>query len=153
MDAVTQKNKTPVIKILIVVAVLLAFGGYIYTIEKDTKETRGTTLGNSKEEAKQLAEIVSKLVLVDKNQVPEIVTISDAETMVKQQPVFRGVVNGDKILVYVQDKKAIVYSPSRKIIVNILPITMQKQPVDTMVQQATTTPVKASVATTTKAKK
>ncbi len=153
MDSVTQKNKTPIIKILIVVIVLLAFGGYIYIIQKDTKETRGTTLGNNKEEAKQLAEIVSKFVLVDKNQVPDIVTISDAETMVKQQSVFKGVVNGDKILVYVQDKKAIVYSPSRDIIVNILPITMQKQPVDNMVQQATTTPVKAVTATTTKAKK
>ncbi len=150
MELSQSKNKTPVFKILIILIVLCAIGYYMYSLQKDSKTisgAQGSAVGNNKEEAKDLANKVSKLVLVDTSVVPDIVTITDASTMIKQQPVFSGVINGDKILVYIKEKRAIVFSPSRNVVVNILPITMQKQPVDT-VEKATTTN-----ATTTKAKK
>ena len=69
---------------------------------------------------------VEKLVLLPKNDLPQVLTITDADAAVKQQPSLDGVVTGDRILVYEKVSKAIVYSPSRNIIVNILPIYFQQ---------------------------
>lgn len=79
-----------------------------------------------KEAIIDIVEKAEKIVLLPKNVLPQVLTVVDADAAVRQQPSLDGVVTGDKILVYEKVSKAVVYSPSRNIIVNILPVYFQQ---------------------------
>jgi hypothetical protein len=53
---------------------------------------------------------------------PTVGTITNASALSKTQPFFKDALDGDKVLVYAQAQKAILYSPSRDILVNVGPI-------------------------------
>ena len=75
-----------------------------------------------------LIDQVGKLVILPTGEQPVIATINDAASLIKQQAFYTGAVNGDVVLVYQKAAKAIVYSPSRKLIVNVGPVILQNQP-------------------------
>ena len=57
------------------------------------------------------------------NESPTIATVSDVEKL-KEQPFFANAQNGDKVLIYPEAKKAYMYRPSTKKIVEIAPINI-----------------------------
>jgi hypothetical protein len=57
---------------------------------------------------------------------PAIFDVQDPELLVGQQAFFAGVEKGDKLLVYPESAKAIIYSPRRDIIVNVGPVTFDQ---------------------------
>ena len=63
------------------------------------------------------------MILPD-NEVPQVAEIRDAALAAKEQLFYAGAQNGDKILIYLNSRKAIVYSPARNIIVNVGPVYM-----------------------------
>ena len=63
------------------------------------------------------------MILPD-NELPQMAEIRDATLAAKEQPFYAGAQNGDKILIYVSLRKAIIYSPTRDIIVNVGPVYM-----------------------------
>jgi hypothetical protein len=78
-------------------------------------------------EADLLVSAVSKLVILPRTKtLPQIISINDPITAIKNQPTLAGVIAGDKILVYFKESRAIVYSPSRHKIVTILPISTER---------------------------
>jgi len=89
---------------------------------------------------KELIAKVGKLILLPTGEEPVIATINDASTLIKEQPFYKGAVNGDVVIVYQKAAKAIVYSPSRNLIVNVGPIVLPDQPA----------PAKTSTSTSTK---
>lgn len=58
------------------------------------------------------------MILPDKEK-PTLATVTDVEALKKDQPFFEKAQNGDKVLVYVGDKKAIIYRPAEDLIVNV----------------------------------
>ena len=90
---------------------------------------------------------VGKLIILPTGEDPVVATISDASTLMKEQAFYKGSENGDIVLVYQKAAKAIVYSPSRNLIVNVGPVVLQN-PQTTVAATSTTT----STATTTKKK-
>lgn len=72
-----------------------------------------------RQEADVLLEQVRAHLILPEDEEPTIATISDVEVLVEQQPFFEGAQNGDKVLVYVQARKAIIYSPERDVVVNV----------------------------------
>jgi len=56
---------------------------------------------------------------------PTIYTIEDPIPLMQSQPFFAGSQEGDKLLIFTQIAKAIVYSPDREVIVNIGPVTAE----------------------------
>ena len=116
-----------IINIILIIALALLGYGY-YLKQKELKLLSDPT---AKTEAvkKAVEDIVAKagkIALLPKGELPEVLTINDAESAIKQQPSLVGVVNGDNILVYAKASKAVIYSPSRNIIVNVLPIFFQQ---------------------------
>lgn len=87
---------------------------------------------------------VGKLVILPSGEQPVVATINDASSLIKQQAFYSGAINGDVVLVYQKAAKAIVYSPSRNMIVNVGPVIMQQN------QSAATTTVKTTATTTKK---
>lgn len=93
-------------------------------------------------QVKELIEKVGKLIILPTGEEPVVATINDAAALVKDQIFYKGAQNGDVVLVYQKASKAIVYSPSRNLIVNVGPIFLQDQQAQT--------PAAKPAATTTK---
>ncbi len=103
-----------------------------------------------KQQVSDLLSKVEKLVMLPKDETPVVATITDVDTLTKQQAFYTGALNGDKLIIYAKSQKAILYSPSRNIIVNIGPI-IQNQENNTTAQPAQT-PKAPTSASTTKAR-
>ena len=69
---------------------------------------------------------VSKLIILPAGEAPIISVINNAAELTKEQPFFTGAQNGDMLLAYRNSLKAIIYSPSRKLIVNAGPIVLSE---------------------------
>jgi len=86
----------------------------------------------AKEVAELIAEIGTKMILpVDEE--PAIFDITDPAQLASQQAFFVDAQQGDKLLVYSTIAKAIIYSPSRGLIVNVGPVTFDENSVGTPV--------------------
>lgn len=115
---------TPVLLLLVV-----ASGGvavYSYSLyQKAQNEVQ--RLQNPQEAAKQevakLVEAVGKLVAIPEGEQPTIATVVDSEKL-KDQPFFTRAENGDKLLVYVQTRRAILYRPSINKVIDVAPVNI-----------------------------
>lgn len=70
-------------------------------------------------------EAVGKLMVLPQGDEPVLATVTDAEALIKQQAFFSGSINGDQLLLFPKNMKAIIYSPSREKIINAGPIEQQ----------------------------
>ncbi|MBP6858177.1 MAG: hypothetical protein KBC11_03270 [Candidatus Pacebacteria bacterium] len=114
--------------ILVLLVVVLALTSvYFY------KKSVGVTDKVSQEEVKSLVQKVSRLVVVPTDETPTIATVSDPEAL-KNQAFFIDAKKGDKVLIYSNAKKAVLYDPVADKIVNIAPLNSETQ-------TPTTTPV------------
>ena len=96
---------------------------------------------------KDLIAKVGKLIILPTGEDPVIATINDAAGLSKDQVFYKGSENGDLVLVYQKASKAIIYSPSRNLIVNVGPIFLQNPTTQTQTQTE-----KVSTSTTTNKK-
>lgn len=131
---------------LLVLAV--GVGGTAYAITKYPQ-----VLGLSKGQAQSQAEVdmliteVGKLLALPTDEKPTVATITDVEKL-KEQVFFKSAANGDKVLIYTKAKKAILYRPTEKKIVEVgaVNINQQPRPVETIPSQVVlSTPLSESV--------
>ncbi|OGG41604.1 hypothetical protein A2837_00410 [Candidatus Kaiserbacteria bacterium RIFCSPHIGHO2_01_FULL_46_22] len=78
-----------------------------------------------KAENEELIEEVGKLMILPQEE-PLIYQIDDPELLMSEQPFFVGAEEGDKLIVYPNAAKAIIYSQTRKMIVNVGPVTFDE---------------------------
>ena len=69
---------------------------------------------------------VSKLMMVPQGDDPIVYEIKDPASLQSQQAFFAGSIVGDQLLVYPKSAKAIIYSPSRNLIVNVGPMNFDQ---------------------------
>lgn len=74
------------------------------------------------QQANDVIDKVSKLVVVPANETPTVVNVSNVEKL-KDQAFFAKAKDGDKVVVYAKQKQAILYRPSTNQIVNISTVT------------------------------
>lgn len=125
-----------VIALLIIALGVVSYAyykGYPLPFIKPNVQQQMTAQQQKEAEAKiaQYTAAASKLIILPK-ETPTVLTISDAATLSKEQAFYKGSQNGDVVFVFMEAKKAIIYSPSRNIVVNAGPVYLN----DT----ATTTP-------------
>ncbi len=94
------------------------------------------------EDTKQLVDEVGKLMVLPK-EVPTIATVTDI-TKLKNQPFFANAKNGDRVLLYTQAKKAILYRPSIKKIIDVEPINFTSNQIATGSATISRTPTKSA---------
>lgn len=83
------------------------------------------------EEVKKIVAEVGKLMDLPIGEDPTVATVTDI-TKLKDQPFFAKAKNGDKVLIYTNAKKAILYDPTAKKVIDVAPInigTSSAQPV------------------------
>jgi len=118
--------------IIIVVAVLILVAGgfgtfYFYNKYQEIKKNPDIV---AKEETAALKEKVGALMVLPSNEEPTVATITDVDKL-KEQDFFKDAKNGDKLLAYVENKKAILYRPSTNKIINVAPIYISTETDDT----------------------
>lgn len=74
-------------------------------------------------EAQVLVNNVGKLIELPAGENPTIATVSDL-TKLQDQPFFAKAKNGDKVLIYSNAKKAILYRPSINKIIEVAPVNL-----------------------------
>ena len=93
------------------------------------------------ESAQELADIIARTgrhLLIPEGDEPTLATITDAQALASQQSFFRNAVNGDKLLIFPKANQAVIYSPSRDVLVNVGPIQFSEQ-------AATSTPLSLEI--------
>lgn len=77
---------------------------------------------NKRTELEQLLTEIGTILVLPTGENPTIATIRDLSKLAGQ-PFFEGAAVGDKLVVYNISKKAILYRPSAKKVINIAPLT------------------------------
>lgn len=111
---------------VIVLVILLGVGAFFAyqftTLQKQVKnDVQLSTKPND------LIAEVGKLVELPINEEPKIATVSDV-TQLKDREFFAQARNGDKVLIYEKAKKAILYRPSTKKVIDIGPVNVEASP-------------------------
>lgn len=101
-----------------VVAILPTY--YFYNKYQKAKQFVDNPSLVTQKEVRTLVERVGKLIELP-NETPTMATVSDKEKL-KDQPFFTIAENGDKVLIFTQGKKAILYRPSTNKIIEVAPI-------------------------------
>lgn len=83
----------------------------------------------AQEEAKKLVVEVGRLIILPTNEQPTIATVTDPVGL-RDQPFFANAKKGDKVLIYTNAKKAILYNPTEGKIVEVAPISIGQAPTD-----------------------
>jgi Flp pilus assembly protein CpaB len=109
--------------LIIVTAASLVTAGYFYTEVGRIKANPQAELASvAASELKEVVAKVGRLVVLPTDEEPTLATVADPEKL-KDQPFFANAKAGDKVLVYNQAQKAILYDPVQDKIIEIAPIT------------------------------
>ncbi len=123
----SDKKKLILIVVLTVLSILLIGGGFYYYTYKTSplpfkinkaKLSEGITSDQTNlDEISGVVNEVKKIMLLP-DETPILATVTDLEK-VKNQTFFEKAALGDKVLIYMQAKKAILYRPSQKMIIEV----------------------------------
>ena len=115
----TGKKMLP---ILLSVALLIAIVAAIYFYIQVVQLNKNPQLILQRE-TQELVAKVSKLIVLPEEETPTIATVNDPEKL-KDQLFFSKAQKGDKVLIYTNARKAILYSPTTNKIVEVAPINI-----------------------------
>lgn len=107
---------------LVILVVLLTITS-IYFYKKSTTNTNTA----SQAEVASLVKKVGKLIVLPTEETPTVATVSDPAAL-KDQAFFAEAKKGDKVLIYSNAKKAILYDPVANKVITIAPLKTESNP-------------------------
>lgn len=110
-----------IVPVAIAVLVALSIGGFF--IYQKVSSSPQPTAQNPQDEVRQIVTEVGKLMELPVGEEPTIATVTDVEQL-RTQPFFQNAQNGDKVLIYQNARKAILYSPSKKKVLEVSPLNI-----------------------------
>lgn len=127
IDKIKNNMKKGFSKYLIYIILVLIVGlglstAYFYKKSVDLNNPNAV----SEKEAKSLTQKVGKLVVLPTDEIPTVATVSDPEAL-KGQEFFTNAKKGDKVLIYSNAKKAILYDPKINKIITIAPLNIEEK--------------------------
>lgn len=120
-----QNNKLPLwAKLVLALVCVVAIAGLASTFLLWQKLEKVTVSPpDSDAEISALVEEVGKYLLLPQNETPTLITVENLE-QVKGQPFFTNALIGDKVLIYKQNAKAVMWRPATKKIIEVAPINL-----------------------------
>jgi len=124
----SRKNKSKLITIILAVLAVagLAAGYYFY----DRAENLSAELaevnpegGRSEDDVAGLLSDIGKLIVLPENEQPTVATVSDPDRL-RDQEFFKNAKQGDKVLIYTNARKAILYDPIANKIIEVAPLNL-----------------------------
>lgn len=118
-------SKNIIIMTIFGILVFAALGTavYFYLQYQKSQELLKNPASNTQEEVKSLVAEVGKLMVLPQSEVPQVAVVSDVEKL-KGQSFFTQAKNGDKVIIYTKNQKAILYDPVQKKIKEVGPINL-----------------------------
>lgn len=134
--------------VVVVIIILAAAGFYAWKMTAPRGANNQAQADKMVEEqTRAIVAKVGRLMVLPSDELPQIAEIKDAALAAKEQPSLAGSQNGDILLIYAKASKAILYSPSKNVVVNVIPVQMgnpaEAQPVSALVE----TPAKNTTST------
>lgn len=125
MDVEGTVKKNPLIFIISGILVVLAAipSVYFYLQYKKATDQLANPQAFSQGEVSSLVEKIGKLIELPEGETPTLATVSDSESL-RSQPFFARSQNGDRVLIYTNAKKAILYRPDSNKIIEVAPVTL-----------------------------
>jgi len=102
---------------------VIAAGGVAYYFYGQTQKMKENPEVNAQKEAEMLVAEVGKLIALPEGETPTIATVSDPERL-KDQAFFAQAKVGSKVLVYSEARKAYLYDPIEKKLLEVAPINI-----------------------------
>ena len=115
-------NRKNLVIIILAVLTVASLGstGYLYRQFAALKQNPQKIV---QDEAKALIAKVGELIVLPSGEDPTIATVNDPEKL-KAQPFFANAQKGDKVLIYTNAKKAILYRPATHKIIDVAPVNI-----------------------------
>lgn len=129
--------KKHIVKLLVLLVVLSTVSS-VYFYKKSTDSESKASL----KEAEELVSVIGEIALLPTGEVPTVATVSDPEAL-RDQPFFIDSKKDDKVLIYSNAKKAILYRPSIEKVINIAPLNVGAPKVQPLEAAAPSTPAAA----------
>ena len=120
------KKKKSILKELFIVGVFsalvvaLVVVSLAYTKEKNKKITSADIQALQQQEVGMVLDEIAKHMILPEGVQPTVATITNVDNLRKEMPFFDNAENGFKVVVY--EDKAILFDPSRQIIVDVAPV-------------------------------
>ncbi len=114
-------------RVLVAIAFFLALlpSGYFFTRYQQAKSLLQNPQALTNIETNKIKNKVALLMVLPSEE-PTLATVSNAKKL-KDQPFFKNAENGDKVLIYTNSRKAILYRPSINKIIEVAPININNE--------------------------
>jgi len=113
--------------VLIIICAMTSSIVFFYLYRKEAQKSKAP-----KDDSVQILKDVGKLMDLPLDETPTIATVQD-KTKLENQPLLKKAENGDRIIIYTNAKKAILYRPSTKKIIDVVPInTVSPAPTESL---------------------
>ena len=113
-----SKKSTTFLVVLVVALVVLS--AYLYSRVSALEEDPQLVV---KEITEELIKDIGDLIVLPEDELPTVATVADPEQL-SEQPFFANAKEGDKVLIYTNAKKAILYDPVGGKIVEVAPLNI-----------------------------
>lgn len=112
-------------KVLPAVAVVIVFASLIATgaMYREYRQLKNDPSAAAREEAARFVAQVGALIELPEGEQPTVATVSDIERL-KDQPFFAKAKKGDKVLIYTNARKAILFSATSGKILEVAPLNI-----------------------------
>lgn len=110
--------------VLLILSPFIAAGSatfYYYHKYQEAKRLVNNPSLATQTEVNALVTKIGKLIELPTDETPTVATVSDIDKL-KDQPFFKNSINSDKVLIYIQNKKAILYRPALNKIIEVAPV-------------------------------
>ncbi len=140
--AIVHSNRALPVIVVLVFLLLISFGvaGYFYYQYKHAVPAAES------DEIANLTKTIGDVLELPTGETPTLATVTDREKLA-EQPFFQRAENGDKVLIYTNSGRAILYRPSTKKIVDVTTVNVNQgvansqQPTQTSAPATETTPI------------
>ena len=119
----TLKNRVSKVFFPVIAVLAIACAGYFYY---QLHKLQQNPQAMAQQETTDLVAKISKLIVLPTDETPTIATVSDPAAL-KDQPFFASAQKGDKVLIYAQAKKAILFSVTLNKILDVAPLNIGTQ--------------------------
>lgn len=118
-------RQQPKFKILAAVIAFAVAGFFIYNYVQTRNELNRSSdpQAAASIEAQKLAKEVGKFLELPKDEAPTVATVRNVSQL-QDQPFFSNAQNGDKVLIYPQTGKAVLYRPSTKKVIEYAQVSL-----------------------------
>jgi len=128
---------------IIVVTVGIGGGAMYGVMQYQQSHTKQSSVLAAQTEVDTLLGQVGKLIELPK-EIPTVATVSDV-TKLQDQAFFANAKNGDKVLIFVQAKEAVLYRPSENKIIKVSPVNIQSTPTPSVQVKISNTPTPSTI--------